>query len=124
MRYSTTGSRSEAGSKSWRVQIGNVTVRHLPFGERADTTTTTLCDAQPGETVRVVTISQTCQGSQRRRLLDLGFVRGAEITRELTSATGNPIAYRIHGALIALRLTQSAWITVERLSKRGTVEVN
>jgi len=34
----------------------------------------------------------------------------------LTSASGDPIAYRIRGALIALRSTQSSWIAVERIS--------
>ena len=59
-------------------------------------------------------ISRACQGAQRRRLLDLGLVRGTPVTRELTSAGGDPVAYRIRGALIALRRTQAAWIRIER----------
>ena len=118
--------RVRSGGREWEIDpvaAGNVTVRHLPVGEHADTTETTLCDAKVGETVRVLTISQACQGAQRRRLLDLGLVRGTEITPELTSAGGDPIAYRIRGALIALRRTQSAWITVERLGVRHSAEV-
>ena len=117
--------RVRSGGREWEIDpvaAGNITVRHLPVGEHADTTRTTLCDAQPGETVRILTISQVCQGAQRRRLLDLGLVRGTEVTRELTSASGDPIAYRIRGALIALRRTQSGWITVERLGESRRAE--
>ena len=81
----------------------------------------TLLDAAPRETVRVVSISQACQGTRRRRLLDLGVVPGTEITPELRSAAGDPIAYRIRGALIALRRTQAEWIRVARAGD-GSVE--
>lgn len=96
------------------VAAGNVTVRHLPLGERAATSRTTLLDAAPGETVRVTGISRACQGTGRRRLLDLGVVRGTPVTPELASAAGDPVAYRIRGALIALRAAQAASIHVER----------
>ena len=118
--------RVRAGGREWSldsVAAGNVTVRHLPAGEYADITATTLVDARSHETVRVVSISQACQGTQRRRLLDLGLVPGTEITPELTSAAGDPVAYRIRGALIALRRTQAAWIRVTRASDRGVKDV-
>ena len=60
----------------------------------------------------VAYISRACQGAQRRRLLDLGVVPGTPITREMTSAGGDPAAYRIRGALIALRRSQAVWIHV------------
>jgi DtxR family Mn-dependent transcriptional regulator len=97
-----------------------VTVRALPSGERADEAKETLLDARPGEAVRVVGLSSSCQGAQRRRLLDLGVVRGTEVTPELVSAAGDPVAYRIRGALIALRREQASWIAVER--RRGDRE--
>jgi len=105
------------GGREWEIDTvaaGNVTVRHLPPGERAETSRTTLLDAASGETVHVTGISRACQGTQRRRLLDLGVVRGTPITPELASAAGDPVAYRIRGALIALRRTQAAWIHVDR----------
>ena len=105
------------------VMAGNVTVRPLPAGEHTDAARVTLLEAAPNETVRVVRISQACQGSQRRRLLDLGVVRGAEVTPELVSANGDPIAYRIRGALIALRRAQAAEILVERLENHRAEEV-
>jgi Fe2+ transport system protein FeoA len=49
-------------------------------------------------------------------LLDLGVVRGTDITPELVSASGDPVAYRIRGALIALRRNQASWIRVKRLT--------
>jgi DtxR family Mn-dependent transcriptional regulator len=105
------------------VMAGNVTVRLLPASERTDAARVTLLEAAESETVRVVGISQACQGSQRRRLLDLGVVRGAEVTPELVSANGDPIAYRIRGALIALRRAQAEEILVERLQEHLAEEV-
>ena len=95
------------------VTADNVTVRYLAEDEPVDTSLTTLLDAPPGQTVRVVRISRACQGSQRRRLLDLGLVPGTAVTPELTSAAGDPTAYRIRGALIALRRTQAGLIWIE-----------
>ena len=69
----------------------------------------------PGEVVRVVGLSSACQGTQRRRLLDLGVVRGTEIEAELVAAAGDPVAYRVRGALIALRREQASWIAIERI---------
>jgi DtxR family Mn-dependent transcriptional regulator len=60
----------------------------------------------------VVRLSSNCRGAQRRRLLDLGVVPGTEIEAELPSASGDPVAYRIRGALIALRRQQAEWIEV------------
>ncbi len=104
-----------ASGRTWDVDsipAGNVTVRLLPAGEHGDAPSRTLADARPGETVHVADISRACQGAQRRRLLDLGVVPGTPITRELTSAGGDPVAYRIRGALIALRSSQADWIHV------------
>jgi len=92
----------------------NVTVQPLGAGATVEAPPDTLAHAVPGETVRVIEISPVCQGAQRRRLLDLGVVKGTEITPELVSASGDPVAYRIRGALIALRREQARWILVER----------
>jgi len=73
----------------------------------------TLADAAPGETVRVRRLTSACHGPQRRRLLDLGVVPGTRITAELASPGGDPVAYRIRGALIALRRQQAAWIEID-----------
>ena len=123
---SDRGIRVRAAGREWTldpVAARNVNVRELPPEERDARPWTTLQDAIPGESVRVVEISRACQGPQRRRLLDLGVVRGAEIVPEFVSAAGDPVAYSIQGALIALRRQQAAWIRVERDSADAAPEV-
>ena len=43
------------------------------------------------------------EGTARRRLLDLGLIVGTEIESLYKSPAGNPAAYMIRGAVIALR---------------------
>lgn len=45
----------------------------------------------------------TTDGSIRRRILDLGIIDGTEIELLYKNPSGNPIAYLIRGAVIALR---------------------
>lgn len=39
----------------------------------------------------------------KRRLLDLGFTKGATITSLFTSPAGDPTAYLIRGTIVAIR---------------------
>lgn len=71
---------------------------------------------KPGETGEVVAISPTCRGAERRRFMDLGILRGAKITAGFRSPSGDPVAYQIRGATIALRREQAALISVNRVS--------
>ncbi|HEX5634558.1 MAG TPA: FeoA domain-containing protein, partial [Gemmatimonadales bacterium] len=98
-----------------------VTVEPLADGEAAETDVAheTLGAVRPGASARVVRIAAACQGPQRRRLLDLGVVPGTVITAELEGASGDPVAYRIRGALIALRRHHADWILVERVDAPG-----
>ncbi len=73
----------------------------------------TLADLERGESGTVTRLSMECRGAQRRRLLDLGVVPGTVITAEMRSPSGDPMAYRIRGALIALRQAHARWIEVE-----------
>jgi DtxR family Mn-dependent transcriptional regulator len=84
-----------------------------PSVRRATMRPRTLADLRPGEVGHVARIVPACRGAQRRRLLDLGVVPGTEITAELRSAGGDPTAYRVRGALVALRRQQAAWIELE-----------
>lgn len=70
---------------------------------------------RPGESASVVRLAATVQGPSRRRLLDLGVVPGTVIRAELASASGDPVAYRIRGAMIALRRVQAHEILVRRV---------
>lgn len=43
------------------------------------------------------------RGNERRRMLDLGLVKGTTVEAIQKSPSGDPIAYFIRGAVIALR---------------------
>lgn len=79
----------------------------------------TLAALRPGESAQVVRIAAACQGPPRRRLLDLGVVPGTVVTVEYASPGGDPVAYRIRGALIALRRVQADLIQVEPVITRA-----
>lgn len=91
-----------------------ITVEPLPADVVLDEEVhATLADLPPGGAARVVRVSAACQGPQRRRLLDLGVVPGTIITAQFSSPDGDPAAYLIRGALIALRRAQAALIQVD-----------
>ena len=52
--------------------------------------------------------------AMERRLMDLGLVRGTRVTCMVKSPAGDPCAYLIRGALIALRRTDAAGVRLER----------
>ena len=68
---------------------------------------------EPGEKGRVVSLSPRLRGADRRRMMDLGILPGTTIDVEMASPSGDPTAYKIRGALIALRREQAKLIQVE-----------
>ena len=70
-----------------------------------------LCDMKCGETARIVSFSDLEDGKQR--LSDLGFVLGGKVVCMFRSPLGDPVAYLVRGALIALRRIHSEKILVE-----------
>lgn len=60
-----------------------------------------LCDINPGETAYVRQIK--VQGSMRRRLQDIGLVKNTRVECIGKSPLGDPKAFLIRGAVIALR---------------------
>lgn len=90
----------------------NVTVE--PSAEVADAgPSRTLAEVRPGGSAMVVGIAPACRGPARRRLLDLGVVPGTVIRARMRSAAGDPVAFDIRGALVALRREQAAHIRVD-----------
>ena len=69
-----------------------------------------LCDAQPGQTVRIIRL--TSERDMRRRLMDLGFVAGARVDCVGRSPGGDPACYRILGSIIAIRDADGSCISV------------
>ena len=53
-----------------------------------------------------------CNENIRRRLLDLGFVKGAPITPVLVSPSSDPRAFSIRGTLIAIRKEDANFINI------------
>lgn len=66
----------------------------------------------PGEKCRVAEL-QTL-GPMRRRLRELGLVEGTAVTCLGFSPLGDPGAYEVLGAVIALRKRDGAGVLVER----------
>ncbi len=83
-----------------------------PWGE-------TLTSLRPGEEAEIVAVSRTMHPAERHRLLDLGVLPGAKVRAEFESPLGEPVAYFIRGALIALRDDQAEKIFVRKLSTSG-----
>ena len=54
-----------------------------------------------GEAARIQAIRT--DGATERRLLDLGMVRGSVVRPILRSPSGDPVAYEVRGAVVALR---------------------
>lgn len=73
-----------------------------------------LLTLKPGDQGRVVALSPRLRGAERRRIMDLGILPGTIVHAEMTSPGGDPTAYRIRGALIALRKEQSQLIRIEQ----------
>ena len=65
-----------------------------------------------GETGIVQKLLST--GTQRRRMLDLGLVSGTPVEALQKSPSGDPTAYFIRGAVIALRSEDAGKILVAR----------
>lgn len=57
----------------------------------------------------------TADGTLRRRLLDLGLIFNTEVEALQKSPSGDPIAYHIRGAVIALRSDEASTILVEAI---------
>lgn len=54
-----------------------------------------------------------CNGNIRRRLLDLGLVKGTKITPIFKSPSGEPTAYEVRRTIIALRKEDSKLISLK-----------
>lgn len=74
-----------------------IPLNQLPIGKKANVT------------------ALTSDGTTRRRMLDLGIIDGTEIEPLYKNPSGNPVAYLIRGAVIALRSDVSERIMVSVL---------
>ena len=105
------------------IVAANISV--LPVLEPEDTESDAnakLSTLSPGEKGEVVRIAKVSRGNERRRFLDLGILPGTVVTAELTSPGGDPTAYRIRDALIALRNEQADKVIIRKLEKEASNE--
>jgi len=59
-------------------------------------------------------ISICSSGSIRRRMLDMGFVQGADVQCILEPPSGDPRAYLIKNTVVALRRTDAEHILIQK----------
>lgn len=71
----------------------------------------TLSSLTPGEYGIVEGIAH--ESKIKRRLLDLGIIPGTKISCVIKSPLGDPTAYFVRGALIALRCSDSQYIILK-----------
>lgn len=64
---------------------------------------------------RVTVKALRAEGAMKRRLQDLGVIEGTKIKCVLKSPSGDPCAYLIRGAVIALRNEVSSEILVNKI---------
>ncbi|NLO46448.1 MAG: ferrous iron transport protein A [Clostridiales bacterium] len=69
-----------------------------------------LKDLKQGQTATVKLLLST--GSMRRRLQDIGLIEGTKVKCLQKSPAGDPVAYLIRGAVIALRAEDSSNILI------------
>ena len=85
----------------------SITVGTLKFEKPIAGKFKTLSGLKVGEIGKVLGIAKSLRGQQRRRLMDLGLVPGTEVEVEMKGLMDDPAAYRIRGAIIALRKNQT-----------------
>ncbi len=75
----------------------------------------TLKQLLSGEKAVIVTLN--IDGVMRRRLLDLGFIKGALVTCVRRSPLGDPVAFEVSNTVIALRERESKKIIVCKIKE-------
>lgn len=72
-----------------------------------------LNELEIGEKAKIIEV--TADQEIKRRLLDVGFVKGSLIEKILINPSKNMIAYYIKGAVIAIRKSDTEKILVEEV---------
>ncbi|GAA4295301.1 metal-dependent transcriptional regulator [Aestuariibaculum suncheonense] len=96
------------------IVAANLTVAPLEKEILVEDNVTRLSSLTENETAKIIGISRESRGESRRRLLDLGFVKGAQVSIDLVNPLGEPNAYLIKGTSIALRNDQAAKILIKK----------
>ena len=95
-----------------RVEVTKEEAESMP-----ETRAQRLTTIEANEQATIVGLSPSCRGALRRRLMDLGFVKGSRIAIDMESPMRNPIAYVVRGTAIALRHDQAQYILIQNVRK-------
>lgn len=96
------------------IVAANLTVAPIEKEVALEDNIARLSSLKQHERAKIIGISKESRGESRRRLLDLGFVKGSDISIDLINPLGEPNAYLIKGTSIALRKDQAAKILIKR----------
>ena len=95
-----------------RVEVTKEEAESMP-----ETRAQRLTTIEANEQATIVGLSPSCRGALRRRLMDLGFVKGSRIAIDMESPMRNPVAYVVRGTVIALRHDQAQYILIQNVRK-------
>ena len=73
-----------------------------------------LADLAPGDRARVTGMGEAATAATGRRLVELGFAPGAEVTALRRAPLGDPVVYRVEGSELSLRRSEARAVLVER----------
>jgi len=97
------------------IVAGNISVEKIEKHIVVEEDVERLSNLKINETAKIVGLSKECRGENRRRLLDLGFVKGATVQIDLLNPLNDPKAFLIKGTAIALREHQSSTILIKKV---------
>ena len=71
----------------------------------------TLRDAKVGDTVRVVNLHG--EGAVKRRIMDMGLTKGAEVHIRKAAPLGDPVEVTVRGYELSIRKADAEMIEIE-----------
>ena len=80
----------------------------------------TLDQLLPDQRAEVLSIGG--RGAFRRRLMELGMVPGTPVCRSGQAPLGDPLAFRVRGAVLCLRKAEAARVTVHISAQRSAAK--
>ena len=98
------------------IVASNLTVSQIEKQVVFEENIARLSGLKKNETAEIIGISKESRGESRRRLLDLGFVKGSKIKIDLMNPLGEPNAYLIKGTSIALRKELASKILIKKMN--------
>ncbi len=71
----------------------------------------TIGDMKIGETAKIVRLSG--EGAVKRRIMDMGLTKGAQVTVRKVAPLGDPIELTVRGYELSIRKDEAAKVEVE-----------